>query len=112
MSGYDPKDAPDRIVINPLMLTSYGKECSWKEGDWNVPGLTLIDGVPYIRDDPKVIATSKADEINRLRDHFRWVLRNTSGRELRLMVGPLEDTSDLDEFIRAIEATRAKYPKD
>ncbi len=47
-------------------------------------------------------------EIKRLRDAFTWSLRHTSGKELRRMVGDLQDTSDLDEFIDAIERAQSK----
>ena len=47
-------------------------------------------------------------EIERLRDAFTWSLRHTSGKELRRMVGDLHDTSDLDEFVRAIERAKSR----
>jgi hypothetical protein len=50
-------------------------------------------------------------EIEMLRDAFTWSLRHTSGKELRRMVGDLSDTSDLDEYLRAIKRARASKTK-
>jgi hypothetical protein len=47
-------------------------------------------------------------EIERLRADLSWLLRHTSGKELRRMVGELSDTSNLDEFISAIERARSR----
>lgn len=47
------------------------------------------------------------EENERLREDLTWLLRHTSGKELRRMVGELSDTSNLDEFIRAIERARS-----
>lgn len=43
--------APERIVVNPCQLSTHGNDVDWSNGDWNVPGYTMIDGTQYIRSD-------------------------------------------------------------
>ncbi|MDE4274722.1 hypothetical protein PXK58_09075 [Phaeobacter gallaeciensis] len=51
--------------------------------------------------------TALEEERDGLREAFTWFLRHTSGKEMRKMGIVLNDTSDLDEAIQAIEARAA-----
>lgn len=53
------------------------------------------------------LAAKLQTENERLRAGLAWLLHHTSGKELRRMVGELSDTSNLDEFISAIERARS-----
>jgi hypothetical protein len=53
-------------------------------------------------------------ELTKLRGALEWSLRHTRGSELLRMVGDLQDTSDVDEYLgaieRAIQAERELLP--
>ena len=81
-------DAPERLWAG-------SRETYWQtSGDWDTSGPDP-DGVSaeYVR------ADVTAKEIDCLREAATWLLRHVSGKVLREKGFPLQDTSNLDEFL-------------